>query len=411
MLLRVGHRSDVGRTREENQDSLLVDTPLFLVADGMGGMRGGGTASAIAVEVMASHVPELRDESDPQALIARAVGEAHRRILEEGAANPDLAGMGTTLTGAVALPDGRLLLVHVGDSRCYRLRGGVLELLTEDHSYVQELVRRGEITAEEARIHPQRSLITKALGAGPAEELEPVLTVVDARNGDRFLLCSDGLYGMLDDADIARLLSDETDSQQAADRLVDMANARHSLDNVTVVVIDVVEGGGGTVQVDVPVVTADVQEKAQEKAEPQVEAVSPTVTGDDLVPSKRRRRRRPRGRRWALRILLTLLVLALLAVGVAFGGRTVLLRDWYVACDGAGQVAVFRGVPHQVLGFTVSRFESEPPPPVDCSRLPAETRQRIGDGVAVRDRGDAVATVDNYRCQTLGRPCPPPPGG
>jgi PPM family protein phosphatase len=406
MLLRIGHRSDVGRTRTENQDSLLLDVPLFLVADGMGGMRGGGTASALAVEVMQSHVGDLRSSSDPASVLSGAVEEAHRRILQEGVAHPDLSGMGTTLTGAVALEGGGLLLVHVGDSRCYRMRGGALETMTEDDSYVSELVRQGEITPEEAKVHPQRSLITKALGAGLPEGVDPSIVVTDVKAGDRFLLCSDGLHTMLDDSEIEEVLRTYAAPQEAADELVNVANDRNSLDNVTVVVLDVHDIDAGPVQVETAAdSSADSAADSKAELQPPLKAEQPAPVEKRGAPATAVGRRNG-----VLRALLWTGVIVVVVAALAVGGRWYILRNWYVACSG-DQLALYRGMPQKVAGVSISRFESVPAPAVMCSQLPRETRDRIGSGVAVHDRSDGTSLIDNYRCQTPGRFCPPRPSG
>ena len=397
MLLRAGQRTDVGRVRSENQDSILVEPPLYLVADGMGGQRGGADASRLVVEVIKSRAKEIAAADDGAAALVEAVREAHRRIQSEGSANPDLQGMGTTVTAAAETGDGHLVFVHVGDSRAYRLRGGVLESITEDDSYVQELVRLGELAAEEARVHPARNLVTKALGHGDADTLDPAVIDSDARDGDRYVICSDGLFGMLDDTEIKEVLAGHDDPQEAADALVEEANARRSSDNVSVIVVDVVSGGDEATSVDTPAaVTTDEDTGEQSSAK-----VSPPSEPTSFIVRPRRTRR------WAVRTLLGLIVLAVLVALAVFGGRWFLFRNYYVACDDGDRVAVYRGVPHDVLGFSVSRFESRPTPLIPCSRLRLPPR----GGVTVADRAEADRTVANYRCQAEGGVSCPPPGG
>lgn len=394
MMVRVGCRTDVGRTRHDNQDDLLAESPLFLVADGMGGNRGGGTAASLAVEVMGGLVPRLRSGDDPRALLSEGAEHAHRRILEEAAANPDLEGMGTTLTAVTPFGEGRMAIVHVGDSRCYRLRSNVLEQVTEDHSYVNELVRMHEISPEEARVHPHRSLITKALGAGQPDELDPDVLETDAREGDRFLLCSDGLYTMLEDSEISEVLRRHADPQEAADRLVDTANERYSSDNVTVVVL-AVEGGSEPVQIDVP---ATVEREATPEAE-QVGTDKGRDSGtkrSQSVGEGGRRRHRVRN------MLIATTGAAVVAITAFVGVRLLVLRGWYVGCNESGNLSVYRGVPHDVLGFSVSRVEEVPSPPVRCDDLDRPPRR----GVAVPGKSAALATISAYRCEAERTPCP-----
>lgn len=236
LRLLVGAATDVGRVRDHNEDGYLVDheVGLLAVADGMGGHRGGEVASASALEA-------LRIAFVAGAPIAEAVGVANDAVHEQSVADPNLRGMGTTLTAGSFDSEGHLVLGHVGDSRAYLLRDGVLERVTTDHSLVEELIQAGELTPEEAEVDPRRSMITRALG------LESGVTVdvidIDLRAGDRVLLCSDGLTTMLGEDEIAAMLAEEPDAATVADALVAAANAAGGVDNITVIVIDVVPNG------------------------------------------------------------------------------------------------------------------------------------------------------------------------
>lgn len=241
-----GAATDVGMVRTENQDHLLVQPRLWLVADGMGGHRGGEVASLVASEVVASGVADL----GPQRL-DDAVRRANGAVIDRALGDPDLAGMGTTLTAlaAVSGADGDaevLVLVNVGDSRTYRLAAGAsaVEQLTTDHSLVAEWEREGRITAEQAATHPHRNVITRALGID--EDVEVDRWELAPTVGDRYLLCSDGLTNELDDDAIAAVLVGTADPQVAADELVARANAAGGRDNVTVVVVDVVASDPAT---------------------------------------------------------------------------------------------------------------------------------------------------------------------
>jgi protein phosphatase len=213
----VGAKTDVGRGRPANEDTFLVDHDdrLYAVADGMGGHRAGEVASATAIDA-------LQAAFAGGAALDEAVEAANAAVFEKASDNLDMRGMGTTLTAAALLDDHRVLLGHVGDSRAYLMRDGAVTRITEDHSLVEQLVREGRLSPEEASSHPQKAIITRALGIDPEVEVDTY--PVDLRPGDRLLLCSDGLTNMVADTAIAGILSRQPDPQQAAEQLVDMAN-------------------------------------------------------------------------------------------------------------------------------------------------------------------------------------------
>ncbi len=234
--LRMAAGTHVGVTRQVNQDSYATAPGVAVVADGMGGHRGGEVASAIAAKEMISRfdAPEL------DALVT-GVGHANRRILDEAAADPKLHGMGTTVValGLIDVADGVALgAINVGDSRMYRLTGNVLEQLTEDHSLVEALVREGRITAAEAKVHPQRNIVTRALGVIEHVEVDSFHFV--PKIGDRYLLCSDGLFNEVDANTIAAILATEADPEVATQKLIAAANEGGGHDNITTVIADVV---------------------------------------------------------------------------------------------------------------------------------------------------------------------------
>ncbi len=243
--LRIGSSTHTGQVRHDNEDSLLVAPPIYAVADGMGGHLAGEVASAIAVDTLRALLAGTFPISSPDELID-AVRSANLAILQASYESPERRGMGTTLTALGLLapeadgePD-RLALVNVGDSRAYRLRGGHLRQISVDHSYVHELVASGQISAEEARHHPNRNIVTRALGIEPDVAVDAwVLPLV---HGDRFLLCSDGLVDEVTDATIGELLRTVPDPQRVADDLVAAANRHGGRDNVTVLVVDVTGG-------------------------------------------------------------------------------------------------------------------------------------------------------------------------
>ncbi len=229
--------SDVGLARSGNEDSYFCGRTVFAVADGLGGHQGGEVASAAAVEPLAAL--DGRDFADPgeaAEALADAVREANRAILDRAAGDPDLWGMGTTLTAAARAGDSQLQLAHVGDSRAYLFRDGDFEQLTTDHTVVGELVRRGRLTPAQAAIHPERSILTRAVGLDPRVPVDTP-DAVELRAGDQVLLCSDGLTEAVDDDQIAGLLSSEGDGDAACRSLIDAANAAGGPDNITVVLL------------------------------------------------------------------------------------------------------------------------------------------------------------------------------
>ena len=231
--------TDTGRKRRRNEDSFVCDPPLFAVADGMGGAQAGEVASALAAAA-------LRERSDREAggeaQVVELVREANRRVHQRAIDDATASGMGTTMTVALFGEDGSVAIGHVGDSRAYILRDGELEQLTEDHSLVAELVRRGELSQAEAEVHPQRSVITRALGTDPDVDVDAF--TVPARPGDVFLLCSDGLTTMVDTNGIAELvLGHRDDLRQATRALIEAANDHGGEDNVTAVLFEVAEAG------------------------------------------------------------------------------------------------------------------------------------------------------------------------
>jgi protein phosphatase len=221
--------SDVGRQREGNEDSLLVAEPLFAVADGMGGAQAGEVASGLAVDALG----ELPSEPDnAEDALVEAITDANRRIHEKAQEDRELAGMGTTMTAAL-VHEGKVTLGHVGDSRAYRWREGELAQLTDDHSLVAELERHGKLTAAEARVHPQRSMILRALGI--ASEVEVDTYCFEGREGDLFMLCTDGLCGLVHDEVIAEVLRNAQSLELAAQELIELANLSGGPDNITTV--------------------------------------------------------------------------------------------------------------------------------------------------------------------------------
>ena len=375
MNYRVGSRTDIGRARERNEDSMLVKEPLFAVADGMGGHRGGDVASAMTREALEDL--DLPPEGSLAALVEK-IKAANRAVLDRGAAEGALRGMGTTLT-AVLTDGDRAHVAHVGDSRAYLHRDGVLQRLTEDHTLVQRMVREGKITADQAERHPQRSVLTRALGV--EEDLPVDELTLDMHPGDRILICSDGLTGMLDEERIGEILESEPDPQGACDRLVEEANGAGGEDNITVIVIEARDGDEGENDKGNTGRTATAAPVAD----------GPTATKEPAVPAGGRADGARPGRR-RRRTILALAVAALVVIAGIVGVRIYLSRQWYVG-DSDGKVAIYNGIPAKVLGFELSHVEET----TGLSATGAEQLQPwhdLGDGITAGSLEEARSIVD-----------------
>lgn len=231
--MRVGVKTDIGRTRRTNEDAFLAEPPWFAVADGMGGHAAGDVASRLAIEVVRSFVAEREDSAEQT--VVEAIRQANEAILRRSRQSLALNGMGTTLT-LMKVENERCVIGHVGDSRGYLVRGGTVRRLTTDHSVVGELVRTGTLSEREALEHPQRNLLTRALGADPDVQVDLVSEPLMA--GDRLLLCTDGLTAVVLDHELGEILMEEAEPEKAAARLVQIANDRGGPDNITVVVLE-----------------------------------------------------------------------------------------------------------------------------------------------------------------------------
>jgi PPM family protein phosphatase len=279
-------KSDPGRKRRRNEDSYVCEPPLFAVADGMGGAQAGEVASQLA----AGAVREGNGGGggDGERLVVDLIQEANRRVWQRANEDAAASGMGTTITVALVEPEGRVLFGHVGDSRAYMLRGDRLEQLTQDHSLVAELVRRGELSPKEAETHPQRSVITRALGTDPDVDVDAF--AVDARDGDLFLICSDGLSSMVDDTEVERvLIGNRRDLAAAARALVAAANRGGGEDNITAVLFAVAEGdadAGGDDTTQLPAAVAAEDEPApHDEDEDTLEGLKLPAAVDTMVVS------------------------------------------------------------------------------------------------------------------------------
>lgn len=346
-------RSDVGRVREINQDSASAAPHLFVVADGMGGHRGGEVASAVAVEAMARNVVDVTTIDG----LIDGVRQANAEVIERAAADPDLAGMGTTLC-VVGLLEAdwrggtRLGLVNVGDSRIYRFADDQLEQLSDDHSLVASLVREGHLTAEEAARHPQRNVVTRALGI--TDDVEIDYWELPARRGEQFLLCSDGLVDEVNDNQIAAAFRRLVDPGEVVDELVRLANEAGARDNVTVLIVRVDAGGDGPIEQVPPASTHAATGAAERPADPGV--IEPLDTRDDPAAVERDGPGDTAASRGRIVGLLTAKVLVPVGVVVAILLGAIALigsyarNNYFVGFD-QDQVVVYQGRPDGVLWF------------------------------------------------------------
>ena len=364
-----------GKVRRTNEDSYLDDPPLFVVADGMGGARAGEVASRLAIDTFLELEPI--EGEDGEARLRRTILESNRRVLERSQSDPSAAGMGSTVTAALLEGD-RLVLGHVGDSRAYLLRDDVLQQLSHDHSLVAELERAGRLTHEEAAVHPQRSVITRALGATP--ELEVDTSVVQVRPGDVVLLCSDGLSGLVGDDAIAGLIGGDGPLEEAVRRLVRAANDAGGDDNVTAVAFRIAGDPEDVAAAPVAAVTD--------------RDLSDTLTEADNVPAIRLPDRPPllanvaqrprRSGRLIVAFSTFVVLIVALGVGAVFGLR------WahFVGVDPAtGQVAVFQGVPFE-LDSSHHLYRLVTRSSVEATALPRTERKRLFDHT-LRSSADA----------------------
>jgi protein phosphatase len=236
----IAHATDTGRKRRRNEDDYVVEPPLFAVADGMGGAQAGELASSLAASAVRED--DHQESGSAERRVVELIQEANRRVYQRSAEDAAVSGMGTTMTVAL-VEDGTVTFGHVGDSRAYLIRDGKLEQLTEDHSLVAELVRSGQLSPEEAEIHPQRSVITRALGSDPDVDVDTFS--IPAQEGDLFMLCSDGLTSMLDDERILETVEkNRSDLRRTAKALISAANKRGGEDNITVVFFEIAEDHG-----------------------------------------------------------------------------------------------------------------------------------------------------------------------
>jgi PPM family protein phosphatase len=373
--------TDVGRMRKNNEDSYLSTQPVAAVADGMGGHSAGEVASAIAIEELAALGSRGPWENETAATddLKQAILRANRRIREMAAGDRKLNGMGTTLVAL--LEDGDMVHVaNVGDSRGYLLRQGELSQVTVDHSLVQELVDDGRLSPEDAERHPQRSVITRALGIDPEVEFD--LFTYKLQVGDRLLLCSDGLSDVVEPAQIRNVLLRVRNSQQAAWKLVTVANEQGGPDNITVIVVDAVDEATAQAMEEGGDTTGDLAVGSATGALPVVDGDG--AGGRSGRAARAKDRSVARHRRLQRFLLAGIVVLVVAALVVA--GRSFLFSRYWVGFDG-DMVAVFQGVPGDVAGIHFSRLVERTP--VTRAEVPAGYAARLEDGVLADNLADA----------------------
>ncbi|MEH1094855.1 PP2C family serine/threonine-protein phosphatase [Micromonospora sp. CPCC 205739] len=411
LTLRYAAHSDRGLIRDGNQDSVYAGPRLLAVADGMGGMAAGDVASNIVIGAMAPLDEDVPGDALVDALRS-AVGTANQQLRDTVDANPQLEGMGTTLT-ATLFSGSKLGMVHIGDSRAYLLRNGEFAQITKDDTYVQMLVDEGRISAEEASSHPQRSLLTRALDG---RDIDPEYSVRQVLPGDRYLICSDGLSGVVSADTIADTMREYTDPQQCVERLVQLALRGGGPDNITVIIADatdqdIVEASpivGGAAARDRGMATsADVSTPAARASA--LSAPRPPVPED---PAANRDDEPERARRRPLRTMAMLTALLVILGGGLFAGWSYTQRQYYVGATEQGQLAVFRGVPGQVAGLNLSSVHSESQAKLDDLTLAAQ--EQVKQGIQAKSRPDAVRRLAELTSEDPANPnlkpvCPPSP--
>ena len=380
LAFRYAARSEIGRVRRNNEDAGYASRDLLVVADGMGGHEAGELASAATVASVVAATAQSSAADEVLDLLADAVITSGEHIADVVAANRDLTGMGTTLT-ALALRGDRIAIAHVGDSRAYLYRAGHLQQMTKDHTFVQTLVDSGEITKEQAAVHPRRNLMMRAIDGIHAVDVD--LSIREAHIGDRFLICSDGLCGVIDEAAIAECLAAD-DLTRAVTELIDAAMRRGGPDNITVVVADIVYDSS---EADAVVIGSASETDNQERL-PDVDF--PHESADELeednalqfVPAPRRS--------WLIPALLTLAVL----VGSLTLGGWWLSRQWFVSVyPQTNVVAIYQGIPAAGLSRLVEVSE------LPVGLLPDFERTEVESTIASTSHSDAAQVVSRLQAR------------
>ncbi|HCA52026.1 MAG TPA: serine/threonine protein phosphatase [Mycobacterium sp.] len=422
LALRYAARSDRGLVRANNEDSVYAGARLLALADGMGGHAAGEVASQLMIAALA-HLDNDEPGGDLLSKLQSAVHEGNSAIADQVDLDPDLEGMGTTLT-AILFAGDRLGLVHIGDSRGYLLRDGELTQITKDDTFVQTLVDEGRITAEEAHSHPQRSLIMRAL---TGHEVEPTLIVREAREGDRYLLCSDGLSDPVSQETILEALR-LPGVAESAERLIELALRGGGPDNVTVVVADVVDHdyAGQTQPILAGAVSGDADDTVPPNTAagrasvmaPRPPAAKRVVPEPDPLPA-------PRSRRRSIIAAAVVALIALAALGVGYK----IIRSYYYVSAYGDNVAIMRGIQGSILGMRLQQpfllgclndrgelseiSYQQPTDGLDCTLvrlgdLQPSGRAQVAAGLPAGNLDDAFAQLRELTRTSLLPPCAPP---
>jgi protein phosphatase len=444
LSLRYAARSHVGLIRDGNEDSGYASSRLLVIADGMGGQAAGEIASAVAVETLAEldspHTTGL--SGDPVRDLDDRIKLANSKIRALIAQRPELEGMGTTCTALFLAGGNHLAFAHIGDSRAYRLRNGVLEQISTDHTWVQRLIDEGQITADEAERHPQRSLLMRALGTTSEVDLD--LTVLDLQAGDRFLLCSDGLSGFVPFNTLGSTLTGYGDPHHAAETLIQHALRGGGADNITCIVADAFDEAppgsrppsqAETQYLELPVVVGAAAEnqangvtsyaqaasdqpganpadpgvtgimnagailsaaeqnqgQPQSPAQPEAPVLPPpSMSGDTAEMEAVAGDDEPRRRRWLKPAVIGGVTLVVVA-GLAAGGFYYTQQQYYVAADGTGHVAIYQGVNYSLAGIKLSHVYATAD--VTVSGLPTSEQARVDDSITATSLTDAKTIV------------------
>ena len=410
IALRYAARSDVGLVRQENQDSGYAGPHLLVVADGMGGHAAGDVASSIAIGEMVSLDGESYGADDALDLLAAALRTANSELRRAMGSQPELAGMGTTVT-ALMRTGNKIAVAHIGDSRAYLLRDGTLTQITHDHSFVQSLIDEGRITEEEAEGHPQRSLVTRVLTGGNDDE--PDLAMREARIGDRYLVCSDGLSGFVARDTIEEVLVEAQPPGGAADRLLELAMRAGAPDNVTCIVADVVDLDKDQAPPTAHEVVGAAAERrvATTRAIPvtpasKAAALSREALGTDDSETKEAEQaeavRHAEGPRSGRRRWLAVLSLLVVLLGVAVGGGYAAYgwsQQQYFVGQTKGQVAIYQGVSQNIGPWALAHVIDESD--IALSDLPDFYRSRLDSTVTTSGLEEARKLVTDLRVQAI----------
>src|SRR5450432_2893516 len=400
LMLRFAARSDVGLIRTNNEDAVYAGPRLVAVADGMGGHAAGDVASAVTIATLAP----LDDDDPPSDLLGaleQAIRQANDQLRQMMDSDAELDGMGTTLT-ALLWGGTRLALAHIGDSRAYLLRDGELTQITQDHTLVQHLVDQGQLDEADIPTHPQRSVILRVLNGRPDAEAD--LSIREARAGDRYLLCSDGLSGVVSKETLRETLA-IPDPDHAVDALIDLALRGSGPDNVTCVVCDVVEAGSTTS--GAPVIGGSVADGDDARMHEPNTAAGRAAALRHRHPAAHRSVDEPARRRWRGPALVVALVVV--AAGALFGGTWwYSQRQFYVGSDGQ-YVVVYKGINGSVLGINFSTPIEKTG--IAMSSLPAFERERVADTIGARNKGDADRIVGQLHSTPVIAPVATPSPG